>query len=81
MKRFKNILLVADGGTVADTVLDQAVFLAERNRARLSLVAVMEGTARARAHEHVGKKPRGPAPLSDSRSGSGALADVRRHEG
>jgi len=42
MKRFKNVLLVAHGGSGGEAPLKRAVSLAKRNRARLTVVEVIE---------------------------------------
>ena len=42
MKRFKNLLLVADQGTCSKAALERAVSLAKRNRAQLTVVDVIE---------------------------------------
>jgi len=42
MKRFKNILLVSDHGTIGNAVFRRAVSLATRNHAKLTLLEVIE---------------------------------------
>ena len=42
MKRFKNILLLADQGTGGSPILQKAAALAKNNRARLTVVDVIE---------------------------------------
>ena len=43
MKRFKNILFVADSELEGGDVFERVVTLAENNQARLTVVSILEG--------------------------------------
>ena len=56
MQRFKNILLVDDGGAERNAALERAVTLAKRNQAELTVVGILEGLP-PESHKIQGLKP------------------------
>jgi len=60
MKRFKNILLISEHGTIGNAVFHRAVSLAEENQAKLTLLEVVEEPRELQAFA-------GPARLEEAR--------------